>query len=157
MKKIVLILLVLMSLSCSLYDVVADAVYEIRIQKADIYYHEDFESLHTIEDIQDYLYDNLAYKADTTDSWSNAEKTFSEGYGDCDDFAILFMNIYYIVFGDKLDFALIDYFRTVSEGGSTVGHVALITPQGEIISARGEGISQNVFIGYYYSFDLFFY
>jgi hypothetical protein len=157
MKKIIILLLVVgFSFGCSLYNELADDVYESRIQKSEVYYHEDFTSLRTVKDIQDYVYNTLQYAKDTTDTWNMAKETLTKGYGDCEDFAILFMNIYYVVFGEKLDFVLVDMLRSVNKGG-LIDHVIVLRNDGTYIGSRGEQISQNIYVGYTYSFDLFFY
>lgn len=67
MKKIIILLLVVLSFGCSIYDVASDLVYTARIKKAEIYYLEEFYSLHSIEAIQWYINKNIKYKADEGD------------------------------------------------------------------------------------------
>ena len=162
MKKIVLILLVLVSVGCSLYDSIyseiADDTYEREIQKANIFYHEDFYTLHSISDIQEYLNKNMEYKSDGGDGdvWSTAKEIFTRGYGDCEDYAILFINIYYVVFGVKLSVVAIASYREVVAGGEA-GHLLVELSTNILISPRSGRIDRSSPVLYRYSFDLFFY
>lgn len=156
MKKIIVVLLVVMSFGCSIYDVTMDAVYISKIKKAEIYYHEDFKALHSLDDIHTYLNTHIDYKQDTWDTWSTTEEILTRGYGDCEDFAIAFMNIYFVVFGEKLDFILVDLSRTVVKGG-WIDHALIISSNGNSLSPQSGEINQSYEICFKYNFDLFFY
>ena len=153
MKKIILGMLVLLSFGCSLYDVTADAFYESKIQRVAVYYHEDFLELQSIDDIVYYVNTHVTYKSEEADVWSTAKETLTRGYGDCEDFAILFMNIYYVMSGIKLDVA--SSYRYVV--GGLVGHLFVVLEPHILLSPQSGRIDRTSTINNIYSFDLFFY
>ena len=155
MKKIIMIVLVLVSVGCSLYDYGMDYYFMQKIQKTDIYYHEDFNELHTIDDIRTYLNDKIKYRSDKTEYWSTTKETLTKGYGDCEDYAIAFMNIYYVVFNEKCDLAAVHTKqRTVVQGGF-VNHALILLPNDILISPRSN-MKVHEEIKFIYQFDLFF-
>lgn len=164
MKKIILVVLVvMMSLSCSLgYDVyseVQDEIFKIKINKSDIFYHDDFLELETVSDISDYLAEHVTYKMDEwngyLDYWQTPQETFERGFGDCEDFVILFINIYYVVFGEKCDLVGIDNSREVVEGGIAT-HAIIQLPSGLYYNARNGYIWEGCTPKYIYDFNLLF-
>lgn len=47
----------------------------------------------SIEEIENWMYDNILYSDEEGDYWKYPNETFSDGYGDCEDRAILFLYI----------------------------------------------------------------
>lgn len=164
MKKIILVVLVMMmSLSCSLgYDVysgIQDEIFKIKINKSGIFYHEDFLELKTVSDISNYLDKHVTYKMDEwngrLDYWQTPQETFKRGFGDCEDFVILFINIYYVVFGEKCDLVGVYTNREVVEGGD-VNHSIVRLSTGEYYEATGGFFWGDCTPRYTYDFNLLF-
>jgi len=159
MKNILLVLVSLMFMGCSLeyspeeLNQLQDDEFNSKINKTEIYYNNDFNDLKTIEDIIFYMRSNIELRFEEVDTWPTAEETLSRGYGDCEDFAIVFMNIYYIVAGNKSDLVAV-FYRDIIEGGD-VNHAMVLLNDSIIISAQS-GEEYYYTIGYKYSFDLFF-
>lgn len=156
MKKISLLVIIsCLSFSCSLYNDISDSVYSSRIKKVAVYYHEDFEDLHILNDIIKYIQTHVKYASEEGDTWSTAEETLTRGYGDCEDFAILFMNIYYVVFGVESEMVLVDNRKIEEVKEGYVNHALVRLDNGKIISPRG-GFTDITPVGYSYSFDELF-
>lgn len=51
--------------------------------------------------INRWVKNNITYIADNNDSWQTPIETFNRGGGDCEDFAILFLWLYYQYTGEK--------------------------------------------------------
>ena len=160
MEKIIIILIGIVFTGCTLeyspeeLNQLQDDEFNSKINKTEIYYNNDFNDLKTIEDIIFYMRSNIELRFEEVDTWSTAEETLSRGYGDCEDFAIVFMNIYYIVTGNKSDLVAV-FYRDIVEGGN-VNHAMVLLNDSIIISAQS-GIEYSFLISYKYDFDLFFY
>ena len=160
MEKIIIILIGIVFTGCTLeyspeeLNQLQDDEFNSKINKTEIYYNNDFNDLKTIEDIIFYMRSNIELRFEEVDTWSTAEETLSRGYGDCEDFAIVFMNIYYIVAGNKSDLVAV-FYRDIVEGGN-VNHAMVLLNDSIIISAQS-GIEYSFLISYKYDFDLFFY
>lgn len=161
MKKIILGVLIVMSFSCALDSSFSsieisentDRAIEEKINKTEIYYSEDFDSLRNIADIINYMQSKIEYKIDSVDTWSSPKEVLNRGYGDCEDFAIVFMNIYYVVTGVKCN--LINVLSREVVNGGNVNHSMILLENDRIISPQN-GQEYLYYIGYKYSFDLFF-
>ena len=129
MKYLMLLLLLLM-LNCSIaYSDMADSYYQQQAAGHELYYG-DFSEIQTLQDISVWIMNNVYYKADETDSWDNPEEVIKRGYGDCDDFAILVMNIAYVRFGIEFDLVLVDteIMKSIEEGGN-INHASVAINQ----------------------------
>lgn len=157
MRKLIVIMIICLS-GCAL-DTQSDfnnATLEGRINKSEIYYNDDFYYLDSIADICHYIMYNVNYKADRGDIWSDPKTTLTRGYGDCEDMTILFMNIYYIVFGEKCELVTVNSSRKVEAGG-IVNHALVRLPNGRLQEANVVGTNQSLVVGYSFGFDSFFY
>ncbi len=83
-------------------------------------YYDDYSSIENYTDISNWINDRVYYKVDKIEWWSSPLETVTRGYGDCDDFSILFINIAYIVFDVKSELIAVDIdnMRTVVSGGN---------------------------------------
>lgn len=123
--------------------------------KANLYY-DDYSSIETYQDISIWINSKIYYKSETVDWWSSPQETVERGYGDCDDYARLFINIAYIVFGDKGNLVAIDASqRTIVDGGP-VNH-AIVEINGHLYEAQLGFEVYYPSIGYRYTFDELFY
>lgn len=156
MKKIILLVVVGISLmSCDMvYDYAADQTMQEKLSNKSLY--EDYELttiLVNLPDISIYMNDIVSYIEDDKDYAQNPEETYLIGAGDCEDFAILFMNIAYFEFGIKCDLVLVNSDKTIENGGS-LNH-ALIRYEGTLYEPQtGEICSYEV--AYSYTFDIIF-
>ena len=160
MKKIILVLLVLVSVGCSLGDEILDDVFKSHINKSEIYYHVDFDNMRSYMDIVFYLNEHITYKEDAfygwDDYWQSPQETFERGYGDCEDFAIAFINIYYVIFGEKCNLVVVWDSREVVAGG-IINHAIIELNLGGLIDPRSGKAYPKSSVNYRYAFDLFFY
>lgn len=148
MRKIVIILsLVVLFNSCNLYDVGSDVMYGLKAGGKELYHHPDFAS---VENISQYIKDHVTYKVDEVDTWSSPKETMDRGYGDCDDIAILYLNILYIKTGKKGNL-LLGYVRREIVSGGDINHAFVEVDGFPIEPTTGRKVVWKV--GYRYSFD----
>ena len=128
MKKFLLLLSVFVLFGCkslTALDEYRDSIYAERAAGHELYFG-DFHEILTAYDISPWVMSHIVYVADEEDSWDNPEEVLLRGYGDCDDFTILVMNIAYVVFGIEFDLVLVDTekVRTIEEGG-VINHASI--------------------------------
>ena len=153
MKKIVFILLVVFVVSGC--DYTRDLYFLYKIGDGyDLYYHNDFEDLDSFEEIAVWIDSNVEYHHTAYDEWQSPKITVNLGKGDCEDAAILFVNIAYVSMGIKCGLAIFDSSRSIKNGGY-VDH-AEVYYNGEVYNAGDGEILNNIKIGYIYKFKELF-
>ncbi len=153
MNKItILICLVLLTLfSC---DVLSDYVYEQRYNNQTLFFIEEAMGCESLSSIGIFLSDNISYTADTgEDCAQSPEETWRSQSGDCEDFAILFMNIAYFSLGIKCELVLVQMSRSVENGGE-MNHAAV--RYNGIVYEPQTGETLTTSVSYYYTFDTVF-
>jgi hypothetical protein len=158
MKKIILCLVVVLLNGCAVQNLVLDTYYsEILIEKTDLYYPEDFNvnEINGIYDIVDWIQDrvNYDYDSDFKYIWRSSEKILSDKVGNCKDYSLLFMNLYYIKYSEKTSIAFYHTSRKIINGGE-VNHSIVIVDNTLIEPQTGNIVNDT--IGYSYSFDEIF-
>ena len=170
--RAILILSIILFVSCEdIYNTIADGHYYDNINKSDVYYNDEFiPATHNIHIsyannfyISWLIRNNITYKKDSGDYWQSAEKTWEKGTGDCEDIAILFINIKYVLTAEKCDIVLIDddtmdyntsALRTIEDGGY-VNHAVVRDSTGRFIDPMtGRYIDCDP--GFSYAFDSLF-
>ncbi len=156
MKKILLVLIVSgLFMSCDMVYEIHDSLYESAIH-GQVLYYGDFPEMESFEDISAYLEANVTYYNDDRDYHiSPVEETIKSGKGNCEAFALAFMNIAYIKLGVKCDFVSVDDSgsnqRAVLSGGKTTHSV--VSYNNQLYSAyTGQKITDYK-AGYIYYFD----
>jgi len=71
-------------------------------------FYGNFNEINSFEDIAEWIGKNVRYANEYVDHWDDPKVTVLRGYGDCDDYAILFMNIAYVRWGIELDFVAVN-------------------------------------------------
>lgn len=150
MKYLILVLALFLT-SCA-FDIATDAYFS-EIYKDTPLYYGNFNEVKTREDISSFIRKRVSYRSDFIDSKSSPQQTLDNGYGDCEDFAILYLNILYVVFREKGELALVDSAdqRTIEEGGK-ITHVIVRLPSGVLIEPQ-TGKIVDYPVGYSYKFD----
>lgn len=141
-------------------------------------YYGDFSSIVSTRDIGSFLNDNIDPVMDSIDEWADLEVSINRGYGDCEDFAIGFLNILYVRFDIKGSILLLDDNQHFSNdldvnniildnsltksvvSGGFINH-AVICFNGIIVdpfsgTVLGSYDSLEKYIGYKYTFDEIF-
>lgn len=119
--KIMIILAVLSLCSCQMdIDDLKDVGYSYLADGHELTYREEWTDIQTIQQAAQWAKAEIYYEDDgDLDIWSNPEIVLSRGYGDCDDYALLMMNICYVALNIKPDLVLrLVEDRTVDIGGS---------------------------------------
>ena len=150
MKRIIFFLLLAGSLcSCqAIIDGVNDGIYESRAGGHALYFEDWMMGCTTYQATAAAICSRVTYQSESVEEWADPQTTLSRGFGDCDDFAILFMNCYYFGTGEKLDFVLVDTGKTVIEGGD-INHA--MPYDGETIS-QYSGNYLPYAVGFLYGF-----
>ena len=121
MKYILMLVTVLFS-SCMLPAMVVDNTQEfyhlskfsgISLYDLDIPYPD------TVERACYFIWEQVEYADDTSDEWKTPLRTWNDRKGDCEDIAILLMNILYCETGLKTNLILVDSakMRNIVDGG----------------------------------------
>ena len=112
-------------------------------------YYGDFSEVYHIDCIPDYMHYCVKYSE--TRKAQSPQETLERGAGDCDCYAMLYMNIAFVRFGVKCDLAFCDTSREIIEGGK-VNHAVIRLPDGECLNAQS-GEPYTGPIGYVLDFD----
>lgn len=118
----------------------------------ELYYVADYSEIDSVPEISIWIKEYVTTKVDSGDYWQSPEETLTLGTGDCEDIAILFINIAYIVFGEKWNLICVDS-RSIVEGGF-MDHT-MVEKDGVIIEPQ-TGIVIDIAIGYRYEFKELF-
>ncbi len=171
MKKAIITLILTITLlnSCDvqyIQDRTSDLFYE-RTLTADLYYSDDFNNIVSELFVSTYI-NHVAYveyAKDIIEGTKQPKKTLESKKGDCEDFAVLYLNILYVRFGIKGSIILVDDVkfkehhrntRAIREGGE-ISH-AMIKVNGVIIEPQNGRVYRGYYpIGYEYSFDEVFF
>lgn len=154
MKKLTVVLLatacLLLSTSCAV-DYFTNLDLSETVAGRQLYYG-DFSEIKTRRDIVPYIRAHVYYKSESVDEAASPEHTLSRGYGDCEDFAILYMNILYVVFQEESSIAFVDIDkrRAVVEGGR-INHAIVQLQDGQLIEPQ-RGYVVDYPVGYRFSF-----
>ncbi len=133
MKSFILLLLLLLFSSCSQ---ILDSYYGSLIVKHELY-KTDFGDIKSLVDIPIWMGKNGVYKADVIEEWSSPQETLERGYGDCEDIAILFMNIAYLELGIKMDLVLVNTNQRHVVSGGIPNHAEV----------RYDSLNYNIYSG----------
>lgn len=149
MKGIIPIFFILALTSCSF----AGDIYFSEVYKDTPLYYGDFNEVKTRDDICRFIHERVEYRSDFIDSKSSPRETLKNGYGDCEDFSILYLNILYVVFREKGELVLVDSAdeRTIEKGG-IITHAIVRLPSGKLLEPQ-TGKIVDYPIGYSYVFD----
>ncbi len=149
MKK--LLLLTVIALSATSCSMLMDDIIETGMTGHNEYYMDEWEELDTYLKISKYIKQNVEYTSDIVQHTQAPEETITRGKGDCEDMAILYMNIAYVSMGIKMDAVIIKWSRQVEDGGMLYNHVA-VRYDGLIIDAlSGWKLTNDV--EYFYSYN----
>ncbi len=155
MKKILVVMVIaFMFVGC---DMAQDIYLEANYCGHDLYEIEIDEELNSLEEIGEFLARNITYISDGSENYTQSpEETWERKGGDCEDFAILFLNIAYFELGLKGELIFVEYSnisKSIEDGGD-LDH-AMVRYNGVIYEPQTGDIYTGS-VGYYYSFDRVF-
>jgi hypothetical protein len=142
MKKIFLIFIVVIEfLGCDIY---IDKQFSDIAEGHTLYYLPEWKDLDTYPKIAKWINNHVNYKTESRyeHNWQNPEYTLQRGYGDCEDIALLFMNIYYVSTGNKMDLILVLLSNKQIVKGGKIDH-AMLLYQNAIIETYSAGSVLN--------------
>lgn len=162
MKKIlILFILAIMFGSCKhgLMSTIVDSYVYGELGRIQYYDFAEYNlpEFSGTKDLADWIESQIDYRSDVVEEFYSPEETLLRGGGDCEDYAILFLNLMHYTMGIKGNLVFVDSddrFRTIVEGGF-VNH-AVIEIGGTLISPQtgyGYDYFDNVPVRYRYTFD----
>lgn len=137
MKKIMLLSLI--SLSFIGCNMLCDQYMGSKAENHDLFYY-DFGDFDTSAELADYIENKIAYKADIIDAWSQPQQIFERGYGDCDDFSILSLNIYKVELGIEGHIISVDSNQQLPSKPSVYGSYLRFDDDGSISLYRTKAV-----------------
>jgi len=110
-------------------------------------YYGDFSSIQNEKDIPLWINSHIRYLA--SDNIQSLYECVVSGHGDCEEKALMYLNIMYIVFHKKGELCLVDTSaRTIEFGGEDINH-AVVRYNGVIIEpATGRSVYYTVCYSY---------
>ena len=150
MKNLILVILAVISLgSCKqMIDYTTDLTMGDRYSNIPLYYG-NFYSLKLKEQISCWIDYHVTYKM--SNDLQTPEECVASGYGDCEEWALLYLNIRYVQFHEKGELCLVESGRTVESGGRTANHAVVRYGSTLIDPMNGHEVHYN--ICYSYKFD----
>ncbi|MDC7224468.1 MAG: hypothetical protein PQJ60_12060 [Spirochaetales bacterium] len=128
MKMILAVLLTGLSLlltGCYIPYSQVDAFFEDRAEGHSLYEDPLFTSLRTFDAIREVIDSRIIWTEDVEHIWQEPEYTWTERTGDCEDMAILYLNILYLATGEKGKLVLVNYAKTIVNGGFRARHAII--------------------------------
>lgn len=156
MKKILGAFAIIALFSSCAFDLAGDIYFSETYKDTPLYYG-DFHEVKTKADIAKFIGERVTYQSDFIDEKSSPRETLSRGYGDCEDFAILYLNILYVVFREKAELVLVNSGeqRTIETGG-IANHVIVRLPDGRLLEPQNGSIVKYASVRFSYTFDQVF-
>jgi hypothetical protein len=150
MKNIILVVLTVISLSSckQIVDYGTDLASADRYRHIPIYYNS-FWGMTDEAWIPLWMDAHITY-TQSSDLQTPAECVAS-GYGDCEEFALMYLNIMYVMFGKKGELCLVESGRTVEAGGRDCNHA--VVRYGSTIIEPMTGREAHYVVCYSYKFD----
>ena len=158
MKKILTICLVLISLSsCAIQSIITDNSLYADLSDIPLYDFAEYDLIDAdnFYQIAKFQQKHLTYTADIGEDINSPEEAMRTGIADCDEYALGFMNIAYLVLGIKMSFVFVDTgARTIVDGG--IGNHFDVRYGGINYSAQRGCVSPYQNVLYEYTFDEIF-
>lgn len=122
----------------------------------DIEYYDfaeyDLSDINSLRNVGTFLQSNTKFRYDSLDEWYSPREFMLRGGGDCEDFAIAFMNIAHITLGIKMDLVVVNMQnRSVVEGG--IGNHFVVRYEGVNYSGQWGYKDADQEVLYLYTFD----
>jgi hypothetical protein len=148
-------ILVLLLTSCDIAGMLDNHYYKIYCRH-ELAYRNEWKELSSYEEIATWIRMHVMYQTDTNNEVFSPEETLQKGYGDCEEFAMLFMNIAHISLEIKMTLVLVDNRHRTIEGGKWINHaeVRYLGDNFDIYSGKNIG---NITVEYSYTFDEVFF
>jgi len=124
MKNILIFICSLMVLGCDYYD---DFSYSNMFAGKKLYDCTDFKEIDSIVYVDKFLsYKGFYYEEDVIGYCKNPEETYISRCGDCEDFAVLFLNIGKIKYNLEGSILLIDTNSKMIQEGGYANHTLIL-------------------------------
>lgn len=141
--------------SCMVYNSFQDTYNLDALSGKRLYYLDDFESLKSEKEICDYIKSRVSYRKNEAFKACDPAETLSRGYGDCQDFTILFMNIAFFALNKKYNAIAVDGNKRSVINGGFPNHLIAESKNGKQIDPQGCQYTDYT-VMYRYTFDEIF-
>ncbi|MDC7218451.1 MAG: hypothetical protein PQJ59_00820 [Spirochaetales bacterium] len=142
-------------ISCDLPYEYVDSYFEKKVEGHSLYDNALFYGPENYSQVRTLVRDRVTWTEDPEKIWQEPELTWTLGTGDCEDIAILYLNILYFATGEKGYLALVRDAKEVVTGGYTVHHV-IVNVGGEYRDPVSWALYGRDEIQYEYYFDRVF-
>lgn len=155
-KTLVIIILLTIFTSCNLIYEIEDEIY-MGYLDLPLYSGPELDTSYIITknihtEVWYHTKNLLVYKYDTDDYWQSPFESISLGTGDCEDYAILFLNILYYNYNIKGNIILVNHQSRSVVAGGRINHCVVELPDGRQIDPQ-TGLQTNYTVKYRYTFD----
>lgn len=156
--KVVLLLCAIFFLNCSMF---IDTTCTILYSNKGLYDSVEFDCINSIQDIAKYYNNNgYYYKADIGDYCKTPKEMVNDKYGDCEDYAVLFLNICKVRMNIEGSLIVVNLNDRAIVSGGFVNHVMVVINGRVYEPQNGSELSTYEYwesrIGYIYSFGTIF-
>ena len=153
MNKIMILIVVLILLSgCNMVQDIY--TYSLIGEGFDTFYMEEWETISSIKDAMVWIKYNVELEEDDVDIWKSPKDTISDGFGDCEDIAVLLCNIMFISSGIEMNVVTVMEERSIVSGGS-INHT-IAEYDGIFYDIMFGDIINDIDVGYIYTFNEIF-
>ena len=157
MKSVFIMCMVLLLASCDMLLEVDDEVMDEQLEEESCHmplYFGDFADIDDIEDISTWIQYRVDYRE--CDPAYTPQQVIEQGFGDCDGFALLWLNIAFVRFNVKASLVMVnsDDERTIKKGGE-VNHAVVQLSNGVQIDPQTGWVCDYP-VRYIYSFNTVF-
>ena len=158
-KLIAVVFILALFQSCTVMYEIQDGYFYSKIGDGfDLYVPEWIDEIKSVEDIQYVMSKHILYKSESSETWQSPKTTCSKGTGDCEDYAILMIDILCLKFGIRANLVAVEHdsCKSVVEGGD-IDH-AIVEYDGVYYEATATWYKTytDVTVGYRYTFDELF-
>lgn len=156
MNKILMFAILILFYSCNImetYHDLQDTGYKIAFENKQLYYHPDFKTLRTLDNVCDYV--DYIIRYEDGKSYQQPETTLTTREGNCTSISIAFVNTLYLTTDIKANcIGVGEYFNRDVVNGGTPDHCIVELEDGTQIEPQtGEIIEDRYIVRYRYTFD----
>jgi hypothetical protein len=132
-----------------------DSFFEEKVEGHYLYENPLFQEEYSSSSISSLISNQVTWTSDPENLWQNPEYTWFNQTGDCEDMAILYLNISYFSTGNKGKLALVAEAKGIVTGGFSAEH-AIVWDDGIYLDPISGTTYEKSDIMYEYSFDTVF-
>ncbi len=152
MRQLIIIISIISITSCSWNNFVDSEIFS-HLEPIQLYDYAEYDltEITTYREIALFNRSLINYQTESGEKMTSPKDTINLGFGDCDEYALMFMNVAYLTQDVKMSFVMINLERSVVSGGN--GNHYDVMYEGVVYSAQTGRVSEQQEILYSYTFD----